>query len=86
MKFEFDKDKSISNKEKHGIDFNQAKEIWEDPDRIIIPAKNIDELRYLIIGKIEEKYWSAIYTIREGNIRKISVRRSRENEKEIYES
>ncbi|MGD8782573.1 MAG: BrnT family toxin [Ignavibacteria bacterium] len=60
--------------------------IWADPDRIIIPAKNVNEPRYLIIGKINNICWSAIYTIRKENIRIISVRRSRENEKEIYES
>ncbi|MGD8782572.1 MAG: BrnT family toxin [Ignavibacteria bacterium] len=48
MKFEFDKEKSRSNKEKHGIDFKEAQLIWADPDRIIIPAKNVNEPRYLL--------------------------------------
>lgn len=84
--FEFDDAKTYNNKKKHGIDFIEAQELWEDIDRIIIPAKTIDELRFIIIGKIENKLWSAIFTIRNDKIRIISVRRSRKEEIEIYES
>ena len=86
MQFEFDKRKSRINKKKHGIDFTEAQDLWNDPDRIEIPAKTIDESRFLLIGKITEKYWSTIITYREENIRIISVRRSRKEEVEIYES
>ncbi len=82
----FDENKSLSNKSKHGIDFNEAQLLWEDADRIIIPAKIFDELRFLLIGKISSKHWSAIFTIREDRIRIISVRRSRKEEINIYES
>ena len=53
---------------------------------IEIPAKTIDEPRYLIIGKIGEKHWSAIITYRGEKIRIISVRRARKEEVKIYES
>ncbi len=86
MNFEFDKNKSKSNKEKHNIDFFEAQELWDDPDLIEIPTKNIDELRLIIIGKIKGKHWSGIITYRESNIRIISVRRSRIEEVKIYES
>ncbi len=85
MEFEFDPLKSRINKQKHGIDFKKAQRLWEDIDRIVTPAKMVDELRYLVIGKIEKKHWSAIVTTREKNIRIISVRRSRKEEIEIYE-
>lgn len=84
--FEYDEIKSLSNKEKHGIDFGEAQALWEDENRIVIPSRNLDEPRFLIIGKIEDKYWSAIYTMRQEKIRIISVRRSRYEEIEIYES
>ena len=84
--FEFDKTKSINNKIKHGIDFIEAQRLWDDVDRVIIPAKKMDEPRYLLIGKIEHKTWSAIYTTRIGRIRIISVRRSCKEETKIYES
>jgi uncharacterized DUF497 family protein len=86
MEFEFDKRKSEMNKIKHGIDFIEAQNIWNDPDRIEIPAKTIDEPRFLIIGKISDKYWSGIITYRSERVRIISVRRSRQEEIEIYES
>ncbi len=86
MEFEFDKQKSRINKKKHGIDFIAAQTLWNDPDRIEIPAKTIDEKRFLIIGKISDKYWSTIITYRNEKIRIISVRRSRKEEIEIYES
>jgi len=84
--FEFDKNKSKANYEKHGIDFLDAQQIWEDPFLIEIPARTEDEPRYLVIGKIEKIYWSAIITYRNSNIRIISVRRSRIEEIKIYES
>ena len=86
MEFEFDKRKSQINKKKHGIDFIEAQDLWNDPDRIEIPAKTIDEERFLIIGKINDKYWSIIITYRNEKVRIISVRRSRKEEIEIYES
>ena len=84
--FIYDENKSSTNKNKHGIDFIKAQLLWEDVDRIIIPAKVVDELRFIIIGKIVNKYWSAIFTIREDKIRIISSRRSRKEEIIIYES
>ena len=85
MGFEFDSQKSENNKKKHGIDFLKAQALWDDPDYIIIPAKVIDEARFLIIGKIEDKHWSGIITYRGERIRIISVRRSRKEEIDIYE-
>jgi hypothetical protein len=86
IEFEYDKRKSQINKNKHGIDFIEAQALWEDIDRIEIPVKTIDEERYLLIGKISDKCWSAILTYRDKKVRIISVRRSRKEEVEIYES
>ena len=86
MRFEFDPVKSKSNKQKHGIDFYEAQEIWNDPGFIEIPVKTIDEPRFLVIGKISGKYWSGVITYRTDTVRIISVRRSRKEEVEIYES
>ncbi len=86
LSFEFDARKSQSNLTKHGIDFFEAQLLWLDPGLLEVPAKTIDEPRYLMIGKILDKHWSAIVTYREENIRIISVRRARDEEIEIYES
>jgi hypothetical protein len=84
--FEFDEAKSSTNLEKHGIDFVQAQALWDDPDILEIPAKTLDEPRYLVIGRIESKHWSAVVTYRSDHIRIISVRRARAEEVALYES
>ena len=86
MDFEFDKNKSEVNKQKHGIDFNEAKQLWDDLDYVEIPVKTTDEPRFLIIGKITKKHWIGVITYRSGKTRIISVRRSRKEEIDIYES
>ena len=85
MVFEFDPAKSNRNKKKHGIDFLDAQALWDDPDFIEIPVTTTDETRFLVIGRISEKHWSAIITYRSERVRIISVRRSRKEEVGIYE-
>ena len=85
-KFEFDKNKSSTNYDKHGINFIAAQELWADPDLLQVKAKSEGEQRYLVIGTIAGKFWSAVITYREDTIRIISVRRSRKAEVSIYES
>ena len=84
--FQFDEEKSQSNAQKHGIDFVRAQQLWNDPDLLEIPARTVDELRFLLIGMIEAKHWSAVVTYRDGSIRIISVRRSRPEKVALYES
>lgn len=86
MEFEFDPVKSNTNKKKHGIDFYEAMVLWEDQDLIEIPVKTSDEQRFMVIGRIAEKYWSVVITYRNEKIRIISVCRSRKEEVKIYES
>jgi len=86
MEFEFNEDKSISNKAKHGIDFKEAQKLWDDPDLIEIPVRTSDEPRFLVIGRISGNCWSSVITYRGDKIRIISVRRARKEEVNIYES
>jgi uncharacterized protein len=85
VEFEFDPGKSGANRDKHGIDFESAQALWDDADYIEIPARAVDEPRFLIIGRIGGKCWSAIVTYRQERVRIISVRRSREEEVKLYE-
>ena len=64
----------------------QAQELWDDPDLIEIPAKITNEPRFMVIGKIADVYWSGVITYRSNRIRIISLRRSRTEELEAYES
>ena len=85
MEFEFDKAKSLANKKKHGIDFIDAQRLWLDSMLMEIPARTVDEPRFLVVGSIAGIHWSAVITCRDDRIRIISVRRSRREEVEIYE-
>jgi uncharacterized DUF497 family protein len=86
MDFDFDPKKSASNREKHGIDFIEAQALWDDPNLIEIPAHVTDEPRFLVIGRIAETHWSGVITYRDNVIRIISVRQSRKEEIDLYES
>jgi uncharacterized DUF497 family protein len=86
VEFEFDPRKSDANQTKHGIDFIQAQGLWRDPMRVEVPARTVDEPRWLVVGLINGRHWSAVVTYREQRIRIISVRRSRDEEVAIYES
>lgn len=82
--FEYDPIKSAANLAKHGIDFDTAQGLWDDPDRIEIPARTTPEPRTLIIARWRGKMWSAIATSRPPHVRIISVRRSRPEEEDLY--
>ncbi|MDP3183937.1 MAG: BrnT family toxin [Anaerolineales bacterium] len=92
MPFDYDSKKSRANFEKHGIDFEEAQALpsrccaWNDHNLIEIPAKVVDEPRYMVVGRISGRHWSAVITYRGENVRIISVRRSRDEEIELYES
>ncbi len=86
LDFEYDNNKSTSNLKKHGIDFISAQELWTDSELIELQVKSKDEPRFLVIGLIEKKHWSAVITYHDDVLRIISVRRSRKKEVELYES
>jgi uncharacterized DUF497 family protein len=87
MEFEFDPVKSASNKDKHGIDFVEAQALWLDDGLAgsMSKANHMGEERFLAVGRIGGKYWTAICTLRGEAIRIISVRRARKEEVEFYD-
>ena len=60
MEFEYDPEKSESNKTKHGIDFIEAQALWHDEERVEVPARTEDEPRSMVIGRIGARVWSAV--------------------------
>ena len=84
VKFEWDDEKSWSNEIKHGIDFNTAKHLWNDSNRVEIHTPYPLEKRSILIGKLGKKLWTAIFTWRRDAIRIISVRRARKQETKLY--
>lgn len=85
-KFQYDRRKSAANLNKHGIDFEQARLLWDDPNLVEVTARSDDEPRSIAIAQLNSQYWSAVFTYRDNEIRFISVRRSRKAEVELYES
>jgi uncharacterized DUF497 family protein len=85
VEFEFDREKSAANKVKHGIDFIEAQALWRDEALIEAPARTEDEPRFLVVGRIGGRHWSAVCVRRGERTRIISVRRSRKQEIEAYE-
>jgi uncharacterized protein len=84
MRFEFDDAKSKANLAKHGMDFEMAQDLWRDVDGLVIPSRYPKEPRKLLIAQREGKLWTAIFTERDDVTRIISVRRARDNERNVY--
>ena len=83
--FEFDDAKSRANESKHGIDFVEAQALWLDGNMLRVAARAAEEPRFVVIGLIGDKHWSAVITYRGETVRLISVRRSRSSEVQLYE-
>ena len=86
MEFTFDPIKSDANAQKHGIDVVDAQLLWLEDMLIEVPARTADEPRWLVVGRIAGKHWSAVITYRDEHVRLISVRRSRPEEIRLYET
>ena len=85
MIFEYDPAKNESNVEKHKVSFEEAAEIWNDPDLLVLSAKRRGEKRMLAIGRDYSILLSVIHTVRGSAIRIISARRSTPKEVWLYE-
>jgi uncharacterized DUF497 family protein len=85
MRFEYDPAKSELNKAKHGLDFEEAQALWDDGARIEFEARTTIEARYLMVGRIGDRLWAAVFTPRGEAVRLISVRRARAEERRRYE-
>ena len=85
MSYIWDSDKNASNIQKHGISFEIASRVFEDPYRVELYdyEHSDDEERYISIGMVRKVIF-VVYTYREENIRIISARFATEKEREIY--
>jgi uncharacterized DUF497 family protein len=88
MKFEWDQSKAASNLKKHGVSFEEAKTVFDNPLAVIFDdeAHSVDEQREIIIGHSRQNRLLLIaFTERSGNVRIISARLATRNEREDYE-
>ena len=85
MKFRRNYDgKSPSNELKHGVNFEQAQVMWHDHKAITLQAITEPEMRFVRIVGFSNAIWRIVYTIRNDNIRFISVSRAKRSEEKLY--
>ncbi len=56
-----------------GIDFVEAQKLWADPELLELRVKSDDELRFLVIGIIDNKHWTGVITYRGSTIRSFQL-------------
>lgn len=86
MEFEFEEERSVANRRKHGIDFVAAQRLWEDENAVGFPARVDDGARFPLLAQLEGRVWVALCARCEDRIHLISVRRARPQEIALYES
>ncbi|MEA3450618.1 MAG: BrnT family toxin [Bacteroidota bacterium] len=88
MEFEWDENKNKSNQDKHGVDFNKAKDVFNDENKIDIDIENSEEKygekRKIVIGAIVDIIHTVVYTIRNSVCRIISARAASKKERKLY--
>ena len=86
MGFEWDPAKSRANLDKHGVTFEEALAVFADADSlrqdVVRPALVEDRIK--IIGKVDDRFLTVVYTLRSSNLRIISARRSHRSERRDY--
>jgi hypothetical protein len=88
LKFEWDEDKGKLNQKKHGVSFEEAASIFNDPLSINFddPEHSLEENRYIIIGLSNQgRYLFVSHTERDDKIRLISARLVTPKERRYYE-
>lgn len=87
MKFEWHRRKAESNLQKHGVSFEEAQTVFDDPAQETLPDQlhSFGEARYLCIGISEQnRVLAVIYTERQDRIRIISARAATQREAYDY--
>lgn len=89
IKFDWDENKNTINKKKHGLSFEEAKEVFFDDNAVLFddPDHSVGEERFLIIGMIKSQkicIVSHCYKDNDDIIRIISAREATKNEKKSY--
>lgn len=88
MDFEWNENKNKTNKEKHDISFEKAKDVFKDSKKIITEdtRKDYGENHFIVVGKVTNVILTVVYTIRKTAVRIISARRANKKERNEYNS
>ncbi|MDJ0594126.1 MAG: BrnT family toxin [Pleurocapsa sp. MO_226.B13] len=86
MRYQWDRNKALTNLSKHGIDFADAVSVFSDELAITIFDDRFEEERFITIGiDILSRILVIVYTLRDDEIRLISARKATRNERRQYE-
>ena len=92
MSFEWDPEKNSSNVNKHGVSFEKAREVFEDPLHLSLLDERFSsfEERWITMGQAhdgEVLIVAHLYSVEheDERIRIISARRTTKKERELYE-
>lgn len=88
MEFDWDDHKAASNLAKHGVSFDYAARVFLDIGRVDLDASRSadDEQRRKVVGMINQRVFTLVYTTRQGTIRIISARRCNAKEQRQYDT
>ena len=82
--YEWDPDKAASNATKHGIDFREIVQVWRDPYALILAVEHESEVRYLLLGALDDRIVTVVFTVGMQAIRLISARYASREERRRY--
>jgi uncharacterized protein len=85
MNITWDPAKNRENQRKHGISFDDAKAVFQDPDRIeVLDDRDYGEERWVAIGTVGKIVALVVYTERNGGIRLVSARKADPDDEADY--
>ncbi len=86
MRYQWDRNKALTNLNKHGVDFADAVSVFSDELAITIFDDRFEEERFITIGMdVLIRILVVVYTLRDDEIRLISARKATRNERRQYE-
>jgi hypothetical protein len=86
MRYQWDRNKALTNLDKHGIDFADAVSVFSDELAITIFDARFEEERFITIGMdLFSRILVVVYTMRDDEVRLISARKASKNERLQYE-
>jgi uncharacterized protein len=81
---DFDPEKDAANRRKHALSLDRFPSFDKPPLILTDDRFDYQEVRYIAVGRIEERPHVVTFTLREGRVRMIGFRRAHEKEMRRY--
>ena len=84
--FEWDDAKAAQNDADHGVSFEAARKVFEDPfaTERLDDREDYGEDRFVLVGMVDGIVLTVVYAERDGCLRLISARRATKHEQDEY--